>query len=482
MKNADGIYRGIVIQNNDPKNAGRVKVFVPGLNVSQYNSWDQKSEEDKYFKYIGKNTNSSITPEVLQKLKEKIFWADTILPIAGGGSPGIYNAPSDTMSVGNDNDFTFQEKNKTQEFFKKDENDFKQRENVPVQNPSYGIEPTTQINLNFSFSGKRYCNKSSCNTPSQDVKSFWPSNNGVLDEIVKELPKVYSDVPLILDQTQNEDNTGIVGVRVDVFDPIIYIDDKEVPKDSPLYNNDCYTFPDTENIIRFSPPIFYEETDQDAQYKYDEIPLQISVNGKLSNSDYFELDSYDSEKVVYKSDRMKIQVPVNNIDSIAIKHNKNSFDINRILALIPLLKSVINLVGSLIMPRAPYPNGGKPTRAGGGATIYNNVATKLLPTQQRMQSHIKGANNFSKTEINKGRKADNDSNKTLGNNISGPTNQAHRGAMRSPDYTNKMKGMISIPSVGSHVWVKFSNGDTNFATIIGITTGQESFKGIFETK
>lgn len=481
MKNVNGIYRGIVVQNNDPKNAGRVKVFVPGLNVSQYDDWDKNQEEAKYFKYLGENTNSEITPDILLKLKEKIFWAETVLPIAGGGSPGIYHAPSDTMSIGNDSDYKFQENNKKKEFFEKDQKDYEQRQNVEVQNPSYGIEPSTQIDINFSFSGKRYCSKNSCDN-NGNVKSFWPDNNGQLDEIIKDLPKEYTDTVLQLDELDSQNNNGVVEVEINVFEPKIYFDGQLVPDDSPLYNRDCFVVPDTTNVVRFSPPIFYQETSENTQNNYDEIPVSISVNGKKSETNDFVLDSFDSDKIVYKNDRLKIEVPSNNVSSVTVKHNKNKFDVNKISALLPLLRTALNLVGTLIMPRAPFPDGGKPTRAGGGATIYNNIATKLLPTNQRMQSHVKAANNSSKTEINKGRKADNDPNKTLGNNLSSPTNQAHRGPMRAPDYSNKMKGMISIPSVGSHVWVKFDSGDTNFATIIGVIMNQQDFKGIFETK
>lgn len=473
-------YRGIVIQNNDPKQSGRVKVFVPGINLTQTKNWNQKKEEDKFFKTLGNNTNTSLTPEILADLKNKLFWATVVTPVAGSGTAGIYNASNDVNVIGNDSGYIFQDSNKKQEFFKKDERDFEQRQNKPIQNPSYGIQPFTQMNLSFSFSGKRYCLKNSCDNSSQ-LNSFWPTNNGPLDEIIKQLPKNYSDQTIDLDFSDDDKNNGVIGVILDVFNPTIFFNEQELPKDSPLYNPECYVSPVDSDSVNFSPPIFYEEVDEQPQHDYDSVPVQISINGKLSNSDFFKIDSFDDEQVVYKKDQLKIKVPLKNVNSITIRHNKNRFDINRILSLLPLLRTALNLVGQLIMPRAPYPKGNKPAvRGGGGAALYSNVTTNLLPTNQRLQSRIKGQNNDSKTQTNKGRRSDNDPNKTLGNNLTGKISQAHRGPMTSIDYSNEFKGMISIPGVGSHVWVQFENGDTNYPFVVGIITNSSDVGGIFQ--
>ena len=39
MKRFDGHYVGIVVQNNDPTQRGRVKVFVPHVTPTVYNKW-----------------------------------------------------------------------------------------------------------------------------------------------------------------------------------------------------------------------------------------------------------------------------------------------------------------------------------------------------------------------------------------------------------------------------------------------------------
>ena len=40
----NGLYRGIVIQNNDPQQIGRVKVYVPGINLNQTKNWNQNKD------------------------------------------------------------------------------------------------------------------------------------------------------------------------------------------------------------------------------------------------------------------------------------------------------------------------------------------------------------------------------------------------------------------------------------------------------
>ena len=67
-----------------------------------------------------------------------------------------------------------------------------------------------------------------------------------------------------------------------------------------------------------------------------------------------------------------------------------------------------------------------------------------------------------------------------GRNIQSSKLQLHRGPMRSPDYNNDWKGMISIPGVGAHVWVTFDNGDVNYPIIVGTFAAQSDYKGIFE--
>ena len=53
MKKYYGNYIGIVIQNNDPDQAGKVKVFVPHISPTVYNQWINNST-NKSFKFMKK--------------------------------------------------------------------------------------------------------------------------------------------------------------------------------------------------------------------------------------------------------------------------------------------------------------------------------------------------------------------------------------------------------------------------------------------
>ena len=52
----EGMYLGIVVQNNDPERRGRVKVFIPHLAATLYSDWNEtfKDGEDKHFRFPDK--------------------------------------------------------------------------------------------------------------------------------------------------------------------------------------------------------------------------------------------------------------------------------------------------------------------------------------------------------------------------------------------------------------------------------------------
>lgn len=60
MKKFYGNYVGIVIQNNDPDKAGRVKIFVPHVTASVYKKWVE-TKINKKFKFPGGNIDSALT-------------------------------------------------------------------------------------------------------------------------------------------------------------------------------------------------------------------------------------------------------------------------------------------------------------------------------------------------------------------------------------------------------------------------------------
>lgn len=476
-------YRGIVIQNNDPKQEGRVKVFVPGVNLQQLKNWNQKKEEDKMFNVMGQNTKSSLTSDVLQNQKEKLFWAEVMLPSVGMSAPGFYHAPSDTYYIGNDSDFTFQSDNKSTEFFNKDASDAENRRLQPITFSTISVPPRTSILINFKTGGRKFCFNTGCDNNS-NIPAFWANSygNSCLTNLKNTLPSLYTTIPLSsleVPEDNSDINTNIDSIQVDVISPDILINDSLVDKTNPVYNI-CDDFDTTSVDLPYSPTISFETSDTGSVGPLAEVPISILINGKDTLNKKFKLETSDENTVTYKSDSVRVMVPIKNIKSVKIKGKNNNFDISKILALIPIITNIIN---GIIMPRAPMSKGATMySRGGGGGEIYNNVTTNLLDEQQRRNSHIGGANNESKFATNHGRKSLNNPNNTKGSNVQTNATQVYRGPLRAPDYNNDWKGLISIPGVGSHVWVRFENGDPLYPIVIGTFASRSDYKGIFEMK
>ena len=85
-----GNYLGIVVQNNDPDKAGKLKVWVPQISPTVYDNWDNK-DTSKSFKFVGKNLDSDLT-DIIEDLKKVLPWAECASPVIGSAAPGRYNA------------------------------------------------------------------------------------------------------------------------------------------------------------------------------------------------------------------------------------------------------------------------------------------------------------------------------------------------------------------------------------------------------
>ena len=99
--NYTGIYVGIVVQNNDTENRGRVKVFVPHVNAGVYEKW-YNVKKNKSFRFVGKNINSDLS-DIITDLKNILPWATQASPLGGQSSTGRYNAYNDAGSVSDTN-------------------------------------------------------------------------------------------------------------------------------------------------------------------------------------------------------------------------------------------------------------------------------------------------------------------------------------------------------------------------------------------
>ena len=99
MKEYNSIYLGIVIQNNDPKKRGRVKVYVPSISPT-VNTEFNVDNNNKSFSGI----NSDILP-ILKDLKKNLPWAETASPLVGEGASGRFNNYTNRSSVSDANNF-----------------------------------------------------------------------------------------------------------------------------------------------------------------------------------------------------------------------------------------------------------------------------------------------------------------------------------------------------------------------------------------
>ena len=87
--NYNSIYTGIVIQNNDPEKAGRIKIFVPGITNTVYDNWNAINE-NKIFSFI----DGSVL-NVLDQLQADLPWAECATSTFGGDTNrlNVGNAP-----------------------------------------------------------------------------------------------------------------------------------------------------------------------------------------------------------------------------------------------------------------------------------------------------------------------------------------------------------------------------------------------------
>lgn len=103
------IYKGLVIQNDDPSQSGRVKVFVPFLNAGLLPLTQNQFDENINFGLLGKNVNKQNKGQVdlteyVEILKSKLPWCHVIMPITGETGNAKYNSatglstPSDSDS------------------------------------------------------------------------------------------------------------------------------------------------------------------------------------------------------------------------------------------------------------------------------------------------------------------------------------------------------------------------------------------------
>lgn len=173
MKEYFGNYVGLVIQNNDPERAGKVKVFVPHLTGTVYKKWVE-NKTNKRFNFPGSNIYSALTQtlsggdtgdanvtSIIQELKNILPWALCAGPLTSENASGRYNAYNSFANISDSNfnsTFTLSTSSaqdtpgKPGAFYEKDENRLSDAfvsagDNINRPNPlSYEYIPSTYSN------------------------------------------------------------------------------------------------------------------------------------------------------------------------------------------------------------------------------------------------------------------------------------------------------------------------------------------------
>jgi hypothetical protein len=98
-------YLGIVVQNNDPLKRGRVKVWVPHVEMTVYEGWNN-TQENRQFNFPGANNFSGLDANIIEQLRMSLPWAEVAMPMVGsGGSSGIYNSILDRGTISDKSEY-----------------------------------------------------------------------------------------------------------------------------------------------------------------------------------------------------------------------------------------------------------------------------------------------------------------------------------------------------------------------------------------
>lgn len=174
MKQFYGNYIGIVIQNNDPEKAGKVKVYVPHVTATVYKKWVEK-KQNKSFKFVGNNIDSVLTQAfaegvnnqtenltpIIEELKLVLPWAHCAAPLTSENTSGRYNNFNNFANISDSNYYsTFSQSTSSGEdtpgkpgyFYEKPENRLSDAfttaaDNINNPNPlAYEYVPSTYSN------------------------------------------------------------------------------------------------------------------------------------------------------------------------------------------------------------------------------------------------------------------------------------------------------------------------------------------------
>lgn len=101
-----GIFRAMVIDNNDPKypSSGRVQIFIPELHGVNLQRFLGEAESFTY-KFPGDNIDTSLDSSALNYLKTICPWSYPSYPVIMESGPGLYNARAGGSSTNDNPDY-----------------------------------------------------------------------------------------------------------------------------------------------------------------------------------------------------------------------------------------------------------------------------------------------------------------------------------------------------------------------------------------
>lgn len=385
-------YRGIIVQNNDPLKAGRIKVFVPSVNTNLLDKWIKNKSEDDMWNHIGENVNG-FNEEVLNKLKMYLPWGEVMSPLFGMNSNGFFFSPKKVSTISNDSNLSSQNKNNTdspdcQQETKNAANNFKSSGNVsgntPSNNLSNGVLNNVQVST-FGYPSDPYLDSASAKGIGNHSNAMTSGQSVALSESsAKKLGVTPGDKLLV---TFSNGNSQVV------------------------------TYDDT------IPP----------NYSNDRVDFYLSTDAEKS-------------RFIYDGNNATLQ----KLNGTASTPSSNS-----------------NASGVVFPPN--FVNADSCNQGGSSSSIFgeNMMDYKNYTGNNTIESSNKR---------NYPEKSYENPNNYRGNNSQIADLALH---IRPVSHSNNYKGIVSIPGVGSHVWVFFENGDPNYPVVIGSHINQEGFLGVY---
>ena len=532
-------YRGIIIQNDDPQQMGRVKVWVPHVNLALYDKWNNVRDKDKMFTYPGANLSSSLTPEILLRLKTALPWAQVKQPIIGMGTSVTYNADQDHAEISNDSH---------------------QSNQATVINPN--TAPTTPAQATPSIANRlaesNMLQKPAASTINNPVAATPSSSLGYMSSAASPAAPI---TPLITTTTtpipqQNTDNVSVLitghggkasrigvaftstsddglaplsgkitglsgattGTQLFTFaTPTLTTTTTKPPQLSQLSDNiekvsisitghggrasrigvmfsqtaDDGSVPLNGKIaglsgatkvnqtFNFSAPLTFSQGN-DPNTKSIAMEL-VSANGQKVSTTAANV-KYDGTNLVVDKNGNLITVPKAQITGINIAitdpNTVVNFSSSRLGTVSKLLGEYQSTPHNTVVTPPASISAPSNNLGGGGGDLFNLVNSSFLTPDAITKDTIGGVNPDSKQGSNYGRRLPPivDPNKTKGINQTLPADS--KPPMLGNTQGNKVKGSISIPGVGAHVSVYFENGDPLYPIVDGIFYTQEDFAGI----